>query len=173
VRTAADAVPVGIAIRREIAALDGELPVSELESMRQRFAVFLAYPRFRASVLGGFAAFALLLAAVGLHGVLGQLVAQRTREIGVRMALGARPVEVVRLVAVHGGVPVVVGLIAGLAAAAVLARFLAAFLYGVKPRDPVTLLAVSGALLAAAAFAIALPARRAARTDPVNALRQE
>jgi putative ABC transport system permease protein len=141
--------------------------------MRQQLGTYLAYPRFRAAVLGGFAAFALLLAMVGLHGVLGQLVSRRTREIGVRMALGARPADVGRMVARQGGAPVLAGLAAGMACALWLGRFLAAMLYGVKPQDPATLAAVCILLLAVAGVAMALPARRAARIDPMAALRQE
>ncbi len=119
-----------------------------------------------------FAAFALLLAAVGLHGVLGQLVAQRTQEIGVRMALGG-PSDVAALIAMQGGIPVVAGLALGLALSISLTRYLSSVLYGVRPRDPLTLAGVSLALLLVAAAAIAMPARRAARTDPMEALRQE
>lgn len=171
VRTQADAVSIGGAIRLEIAALDGELAVNELESVGQRMDRLLAYPRFRATLLGGFATFALLLAAIGLDGVLGQLVAQRTQEIAVRVALGASPRHVVKSVAIHGGVPVLAGLAVGVIAATALGRLLTAFLYEVSPRDLRTLVAVSATLLLAAALAIALPARRAARTDPMQALR--
>jgi putative ABC transport system permease protein len=173
VRTVTDAGQIGSAISREVEALDSELPVADLESVRQRFTVLMAYPRFRGTVLGGFAIFALLLAAIGLHGVLGQLVAQRTREIGVRLALGARSADVVRLVVAHGGIPVIAGLALGLAGSAALGRFLTAFLYEVQPRDPLTMAVASGTLLFAAAVAIAIPARRAARTDPMEALRHE
>jgi predicted permease len=172
-RTRSSAVPLAAALAREVVALDSEVPVGELESLRERVTVSMAYPRFRAVVLGGFAGFALLLAAVGLHGVLTQLVAQRRQEIGVRLALGAQPANVVRLVATHGSVPVLLGLTAGLSCALAVNRFLGAFLYGVRPRDPFTLGLASGTLLLAAAIAIALPARRAARTDPMDALRQE
>ena len=171
IRTAADAVPIGAAIRREVAALDPNVAVRDLESMRHKLAAFLAYPRFRAVLLSAFAGFALLLAAVGLHGVLGQLVAQRTPEIGVRMALGARPADVAVLIARQGGVAVLAGLGIGLGLAMSLDRYLSSVLYGVRPRDPMTLVGVSLVLLAVAAAATALPAYRAAKTDPVDALR--
>jgi predicted permease len=173
VRTLSDAIPIGAAIRREVAALDPNAAVADLESLEHTLARFLAYPRFRAVLLTVFAVFALLLAAVGLHGVLGQLVAQRTQEIGVRMALGARPVDVAGLIAREGGLPVIAGLALGLALSISLARYLSSVLYGVRPRDPLTLAGVSLVLLLVAAIAIALPARRAARTDPMEALRQE
>ncbi|HEV2447746.1 MAG TPA: ADOP family duplicated permease, partial [Candidatus Sulfopaludibacter sp.] len=173
IRTASDAIPLGAALRREVAALDPNMVVDDLESMRHRLSQWMAYPRFRAALLSGFAAFALLLSAIGLHGVLSQLVAQRTQEIGVRMALGARPADVTALVARQGGVPVVAGLALGLALAVSLARYLSSVLYQVRPRDPLTLLGVSVVLLVVGALAIAAPARRAARTDPMEALRQE
>jgi ABC-type antimicrobial peptide transport system permease subunit len=171
IRTASNAVPIGAAIRHEVAALDPNLAVGDLESMRHKLAMFMAYPRFRAVLLSAFAALALLLAAVGLHGVLGQLVAQRTPEIGVRMALGARPADVAGLIARQGGGPVLAGLGIGLGLAMSLGRYLSSVLYGVRPRDPVTLLGVSLVLLAVAAVATALPAYRAAKTNPVEALR--
>ena len=115
----------------------------------------------------------MLLAAVGLHGVLGQLVVQRTREIGIRMALGAKPAAVARLVAAHGDFPVLAGLALGPGSTIVLGRYLASVLYSVRPHDPATLDGVSTVLLAAAALAAFLPARRAARIDPVEALRRE
>ena len=169
IRSAKAAVPVTAAV----SAMDSEVAVGELVPIVQTFSRLLAYPRFRAVLLGAFAAFALLLAAVGLHGVLGQLVTQRTQEIGVRLALGARPADVVHLIARHGGIPVLAGLAVGLGAALTLSRFLAAFLYGTRPHDPLTLAAASGTLLLTAVLAIALPARRAARTDPLAALRLE
>ncbi len=173
IRTGAGAIPMGVAIRREVSGLDSEIVVAGVEPMRRIIATYLSYPRFRAILLGGFGLFALLLAAVGLHGVLGQFVAQRTQEIGVRLALGAQPADIQRLVCRYAGLPVLAGLLVGLASAGLLGRVISGLLYGVRPRDPVTLAAVSFMLLLAAALAIALPARRATRTDPVDALRQE
>jgi len=173
VRVGSDDLRVSAAIRGVAASIDSGVAIGDVRTMRQRLAVYLAYPRFRAVVFGGFAAFALLLAVVGLHGVLGQLVSQRTQEIGVRMALGARPADVARMIAGQGGAPVLAGLAIGIGCALSLGRYLASMLYEVKPQDPVTLACVSVTLLAAAAVAMALPARRAARTDPMTALRQE
>ena len=172
-RVGSEDLPLGAAIRGVAASIDSGVAIGEVRTMRQKLGVYLAYPRFRAVVFGGFAAFALLLAVVGLHGVLGQLVSQRTQEIGVRMALGARPADVARMVARQGGMPVLAGLAIGIGAALSLGRYLASMLYEVKPQDPVTLACVSVTLLAAAGVAMALPARRAARTDPMTALRQE
>ena len=140
--------------------------------MRQVLGNHLAYPRFRALVFGGFAAFALLLAGVGLHGVLSELVSQRTQEIGVRMALGAHPANIALMVARQGGAPVLAGLAGGIACTLWLGRYLSSMLYGVAPSDLATLVCVSGLLLLAAAMALALPARRAARVDPMEALRE-
>jgi predicted permease len=172
-RTADDGVPVAASIRRAVAALDPRIAVEQVAPIRDDFAKLLAYPRFRAVVLVGFAVFALLLAAIGLEGVLAQMVAQRTQEVGVRMALGARPAAIVKLIAWEGGLPVLAGLAAGLLAAGSLGRILQGLLYRARPSDPLMLGGISAVLLAVAALAVVLPARRAARTDPMTALRSE
>jgi putative ABC transport system permease protein len=138
--------------------------VLSLASSRTRFSLVL---------LGAFAGIALLLAAVGLFGVMAYSVAQRTQEIGVRMALGARPAGVVAMVLRDGMGLALIGLIAGAAASAGLGRFLATQLYGVKPTDIPTFAGVALVLLTTAAVAVILPARRAARIEPVVALRWE
>jgi putative ABC transport system permease protein len=170
VRTRGD-VPLAAAFVRQTAAIDPDAAIGETQTMRQILGIYLTYPRFRAFVFGGFAVFALLLAAVGLHGVLSELVSQRTREIGVRMALGAKPRDVARLIARQGGVPALAGLAGGIVATLGLGRYLSSMLYGVAPSDLLTLLAVSLVLLVVAASALALPARRAARVQPMEALR--
>jgi ABC-type antimicrobial peptide transport system permease subunit len=141
--------------------------------MDSRLSKMFAYPRFRAALLGAFAVFALLLASIGLYGVLGQFVVQRTPEIGVRMAMGARPSDVLRLIARQAGAPLATGLALGLTGASALSHSLASVLYGVQPGDPVTLVVVSLSLIAAGAVAAFVPARRAARVDPMTALRNE
>jgi ABC-type antimicrobial peptide transport system permease subunit len=118
-----------------------------------------------------FAALALVLTSVGIYGVVSYAVARRVREIGVRMALGATPRDVVRLVVRQGMMPVVIGLGVGLVAALGLTRLLAGMLYGVSPRDPVALAAMAAVLVAVALLASYLPARRATRVDPLVALR--
>jgi putative ABC transport system permease protein len=172
-RTAGSAAPIAAEVRREVAEIDGEAAVGEIEPLDRRIAQTMSYPRFRAIVFGAFAGFALLLAAAGLYGVLSQMVAQRRQEIGVRMALGARPAQVLRLVLVAGGVPVLSGLLLGLAGAAALGRWGEALLYGVSPTDLPTMAAVALVLVVSAAAAIALPARRAARMNPIETLRAE
>ncbi|HLJ49798.1 MAG TPA: ABC transporter permease [Bryobacteraceae bacterium] len=173
VRTIGDPSGAATEIRREVAAVDSGVPVTEIKTMAKRLALVTSYPRFRAVLISAFAGFALLLAALGLHGVLAQFVSQRTQEIGVRMAMGAQTRDVFRLILVEGGIPVVSGLVLGLIAAIALSRYLANLLYGVRATDPVTFACVSLALLVVAAIAIVLPGRRAIRVDPMVALRNE
>src|SRR5207302_11010612 len=120
-----------------------------------------------------FAGLAVALAAIGIYGVVHYAVAERTREIGVRIALGATPGEVLRLIVLQGMRLPVAGILLGLGAASGLTRVMAHLLFGVAPTDPVTFAAVAGGLVAASLVACVLPARRAARTDPVIALRQD
>ena len=173
VRTAGGAAPIAAEVRREVAAIDSEAAVGRVEPLDRRIAQTMAYPRFRAVVFGAFAGFALLLAAVGLYGVLSQMVAQRRQEIGVRMALGAHPAQVLGLVLVAGGGPVLIGLLLGLAAAVLLGRWGEALLYGVRPADLPTMATVALLLALSAAVAMAVPARRAAKTNPIETLRSE
>ncbi len=160
-------------MRAQIAALDPGIPVGRVESLQTRLSLLLAYPRFRATVLGAFALGALLLAAVGLNGVLSQLVAQRIPEFGVRRAVGAQTANLLWLVARQGGLPVIAGLLIGIGCTLAFSRILATLLYGIQPSDPETMVLVSLLLLLVAAFAMVLPARRAAQVDPMVALREE
>jgi putative ABC transport system permease protein len=160
-------------IQRQIAAVDPSIPINEVETLTSRLAGTLAYSRFRAMVLGFFALSALLLSAVGLHGLLSHLVAQRIPEFGVRRAVGAQTHDLILLVARQGGIPVVLGLVAGVVLTLAFSRVLANLLYGIQPSDPNVLAIGSIALLAVAGLAILSPARRAARVDPMIALRDE
>ena len=161
-------------MQKLVSGIDPSVPVGDVRTMQQILdKEFLAYPHFRALLLDGFAALALLLAAVGLYGVLAQLVAQRTQEIGVRMALGARSTDVLAAMLKEGMQLVGAGVVFGLGAAWLLTRFLAALLYSVEAMDPLILAGVSGVLILASLLAIYIPARRAANVDPMEALRYE
>jgi putative ABC transport system permease protein len=173
VRGAARPSGLGHTIEQAVASVDPEAAVGEVQSMRSRLAPYLKYPQFRAVVLAAFSALAILHAAIGLYGVLAQFVAQRTREIGVRMALGAEGRNIVALVAKKGGLPVFAGLLLGLASSLALTRSLSNLLYGVSPDDPLTFAAVVLVMFAAASLAMIVPARRASRVDPMIALRSE
>ena len=173
VARSAAAASIGAAVQRRIAALDPGVAVANVQTLRERIARDFAYPEFRAVVLSGFAAIALALAAVGLFAVLSQIVTERTPEFGVRMALGARAADIVRLVAVQGAMPTAVGVVAGVAAAIAVARVLSGLLFGVGAADPSAIGGVALVLLVTAAVAIYLPARRASRIDPLIALRSE
>jgi ABC-type antimicrobial peptide transport system permease subunit len=132
-----------------------------------------AEPRFQARLLGAFAALALLLAAVGIYGVLAYNVAQRTHEIGIRMALGAQAADVLRMILRRTMVLTGTGVVIGIAGALAVTRVLTKFLFGVTPTDPLTFVAVALTLVAAALAAGLIPARRAMRVDPMIALRHE
>jgi len=147
--------------------------VTRVATMRQHLTTSLARPRFDAVVLGVFAAVALVLAAVGVYGVIAALVRQRTPEIGIRLALGAQPGEVRSMVMRSGLALAGAGVAAGLVASLAATRVLGAELYGVHPADPVTMTAAALALLAAAALACGVPARAASRVDPLTALKAE
>ena len=160
-------------IRREVRALDPGVPVFDVASMEERVARSAAPRRFVMRLLAAFAVSALALAALGLYGVVAHGVGQRTREIGIRMALGATPRDVARLVLSGGAAMVGLGLAAGLAGALAAARFLRGILYEVSPSDPASLAAAVLVLAVVALAAHWLPARRAARVDPIAALRSE
>ena len=161
------------AMQKQIASLDGSVPVGEIQSMNDRLSRALAYPRLRAIILASFAAFAILLAAMGLYAVLSQLIAQRTQEFGVRMALGAQGRDLLRLVLREGMALTCAGLAVGVLLAASLTGLLNSFLYGVKATDPLTFAGVSALLLSVAFFAMYIPARRASKVDPMVVLRYE
>jgi predicted permease len=172
-RTAGDPVALAGPAAEEVRRLDPELAVFDVRPMGELVAGSVAASRFYASMIAAFAATALLLAAVGLYGVLAFSVGERAREIGVRMALGAARADVLRLVLRQGVLLTGAGLGIGLAAAAGASRLLASLLYGTTPTDPATFAAVPAVLAAAALAAIYVPARRALRLDPVAVLRQE
>ena len=171
VRTRADAVRFAPSLRQAIREVDSSIALDAMLTMDQRLMGNLARPRLYAVVLAGFATFALLIAGVGLFGVLSYSVAQRAREIGVRSALGARPTDIIGLVVREGLVITVAGLTLGMIVSALLARSMSAFLFGIVPHDTATFVAVPVVLLAVAALACAMPARRASRLDPLQVLK--
>ena len=165
------------AMARQVAAsvheVDSQLPVFEVASMQEILSRQTGMRWFNVFLLGLFAAMALLLAAVGIYGVMSQLVAQRTREIGVRIALGASRVDVLRLVLGHSLQLLLIGVLAGIVLALASGRFLATIIYQIKPYDPVIIAAISLVLCFVALLASYIPAHRATRVDPVVALRYE
>jgi predicted permease len=161
------------AIPDEVQALDGSLVVTDLETMQQYMEEPLFPSNTAASLLGAFGLLALALSATGLYGVMSYTVSQRTHEIGIRLALGAKPRDVLRLVVGQGMSLVLIGVIIGLAGALALTQLLSSLLYGIKPTDPTTFVAVAIVLVIVALAACYIPARRAMRVDPMVALRHE
>jgi predicted permease len=172
-RVAGDPAAYASTVAQAVASLDKQLPVYRVRTMEEGVALSAAQPRFQTLLLTAFAAIALLLAAVGLYAVLSYMVAQRTHEIGLRMALGAQRGKVLQLVLNRGISLAIVGVALGIAVAALLTRFLASLLYGVKPLDPVTFAVVAALLLLVSALASAIPAARAASLDPMTTLRDQ
>ncbi len=173
IRTTVNPLALASPLQREVSNLDSGVPVFDVLTMEQRVAEFLSHPQFRAILLGMFAGLALVLAAVGIFGVLSQLVSQRTREIGIRMALGADRRDVLNMVVKQGAVLILLGVALGLVAALALNRLLSTMLYGVRPTDPFTFTAVTSLLVLVAMIACYLPARRATKVDPMIVLRHE
>ena len=173
VRTKPDAGVVGTVLSKSITNLDSELVVSNPVNMDQRIGRSLRRPRFNLVLLGIFAGAALLLAAIGVYGVMSFVVAEQTREIGIRAALGAKRVDILKLVIGRGMILALIGVGIGALSALALTRFLSGLLYGVTGTDPITFAAVSALLLLVVAIACYVPARRAIRIDPLVALRAE
>ena len=173
VRTAADPLALSVPIQKQIAALDPELPVSDVLTMQQIIGQSLGNASLSASLVLGFAVLSLMLASVGLYGVLSYLTTQRTPEIGIRVALGAQRTQVLRLMLLDGLRPALFGLALGLAASAAIVRLMRAMLYETQPLDPVVFAAVGLTLLVVPALACLAPAWRASRLDPMQALRTE
>jgi predicted permease len=170
--TETDPAAITAAMREQLRAVDPDLPLSNVRTMEQVASVSFASRRSTMVLLSVFGAFALLLAAAGIYGVMAHLVALRTPEIGVRMTLGARPADVLRLILKEGLVQAIAGLAIGLSGAVLMMRWLRTVLYEVSPADPLTLAGVALLLIATSLLACYVPARRAMRVDPVNALRK-
>ncbi|HEU5452537.1 MAG TPA: FtsX-like permease family protein, partial [Terriglobales bacterium] len=173
IRTSARPETLIAAARNEVHALDSNLPVYNIHTLNEVTALSLSDRSFQTWLLGSFAGLALLLAAIGIYGVMAQAVAQRTSEFGIRMALGAQPRQILSMVLGNALRLVAIGVAAGLAASLILTRFLRSFLYGVSANDPLTIAAVSALLVGVALLACYLPARRAMGVDPMVALRYE
>jgi len=173
VRTAGDPLALASAIRAAARELDRNQPITGVRTMEQNISRSMAEPRFRTVLLAIFAGVALALAAVGIFGVMAYSVAQRTRELGVRMSLGATQALVFQLVLGRGLRLTLLGLAVGLAATFGLTRYLSSMLFNVAAYDPLTLVCVAAGLFVASLCACYLPARRATLVDPIVALRQE
>jgi predicted permease len=172
-RSRADVEHLGEAVRHEVEMVDPNVPVHSISSMDQIIARSVADRRFALELLGVFAAVALLLAAIGIYGVMSYSFSQRTHEVGIRMALGAQRLDILRMALGEGMSIVVIGLASGLIGAAIMTRFFRSMLFDVAPADPITYLTVSAILAAVALFACYIPAQRATRVDPLIALREE
>jgi ABC-type antimicrobial peptide transport system permease subunit len=173
VRAAVEPLSLATPIQKEIAALDPEMPTYKVRTMQQIVGEATASQSFSASLVLAFALLSLMLAAVGLYGVLAYLVTQRVSEIGIRMALGAQRGEILRLVLFDGMRPVLFGLVLGLVGGAVAGMLIKSILYGTRPLDPIVFAGMVGSLLVTAAIASAIPALRACRIEPTQALRTE
>jgi putative ABC transport system permease protein len=172
-RTQGEPSNLAKAIQNEVSALDRGIAPSDVKTMGQYLGAAVAQPRFSAMLFSLFALLALLLAAVGLYGVMAYTVSQRTREVGVRMALGAQPAGVLRLMIAQGMRLTLLGVGVGLAGAFALARLMKALLFGVSETDPATFAAIVLLLATIAFVACWIPARRATKVDPMIALRAE
>jgi putative ABC transport system permease protein len=173
VRAAGEPTRLTAVIRNEVHALDKDLPIYNVKTMEQRISESASQPRFRTLLLGIFACVALLLASIGIYGVISYSVTQRTHEIGLRLALGAQRSDVLRLVIWQGMRMALIGIALGVVGAFIVMRVLSSFLFGVSATDPVTFICVSLLLAVIAFLASYIPARRATRVDPMVALRYE
>jgi len=173
VRTTGEPQSVVPAVREQLRALDANLPIADVKTLREQLDLSLFPSRVVAWTLGGFGLLALLLAAIGIYGVVSYSVAQRTREIGVRMALGAKEKDVLKLVLGEGLLVIAIGLALGLLLATASTRVVAGFLYGVGATDLPTFAGVPLLLGFVALVASYIPARRATKVDPLVALRYE
>ena len=172
-RTKSDPAAMTAEIKGVLSSMDKNVVMTEITTMQEAVLDANAQSRLELWLFLGFAGTALLLAALGIYGVMSYSVTRRTQEMGIRMALGAARIDVVRLVLRQAMLVAVAGTVCGVAAAFVLSRFMANLLFGVRPNDPVTYGIVVTLLIAVAALASYVPARRATRVDPVRALRWE
>jgi putative ABC transport system permease protein len=172
VRTALDASAAPAAVRESISAIDREFPIDRIETVEQLLSRSVAQPRFRTTILLAFSILALVMASIGIYGVMNYLVIQRTREFGIRLSLGATQADVLRLVLGRAAGLISVGTCVGLGGAVVLVRFISKLLFQMPPLDGLTFVLVPMLLVGVAFLASYLPARRATRVDPMVALRR-
>ncbi len=172
-RTDGDPMSLAPAVREVVASLDKNVPVYGVETLDASIASQVASQRFNMALLVGFAALALLLSAIGIYGVMAYAVGQRTHEIGIRLALGAVPANVLRMILLQGAKLAVIGVVLGVGAGIALTRLLSTMLFEVKATDPLTFAAGALILFAAALAACWIPARRATKVSPLVALRYE
>jgi putative ABC transport system permease protein len=173
IRSSHDVEQYALPVERIVSEMDHDLPVSDVLTMNQVIGKHTFDQSFNATLLTAFATLSLLLAAVGLFGVMSYIAAQRTTEIGIRIALGAKRDQVMRKMLMDGMRPAVFGLVVGLGASLEAGRLMRDLLYEIKPLDPAVFAAVAATLLAVAALACIVPAWRASRLDPMQALRME
>jgi putative ABC transport system permease protein len=173
IKTNGDPAAITSAVRKAVHELDATLPLFDVRPMPAVFRASMAQLTFTIAMLGAAAVATLLLGAIGLYGVLAYIVTLRTRELGVRIALGAQPSEVAAMMTRQGMLLAVIGIVVGAAAFVGVARFLGAFLFGVAPTDPLTIAGAAMLLIVIAMLASWIPARRASRVDPMEALRAD
>jgi len=173
VRTSSNPLQIAAAVKDQLRLMDKDEPIEFIGTMPQIVAESGAETRFYLLMLSAFGLLALILTAIGIYGMMSYVVAQRTHEVGIRMALGARRIDVIKLIVSHGLFLTAIGIIAGVVASLWLTKFMAGLLYGVTPTDPGTLISVVAALSIIAFAACYLPARRATKVDPMTALRSE
>jgi len=173
VRTSSDPLAIAGAVRNEVLAIDSDQPIYAVKTLAQRVNEVSAVSRSLMLLFSAFALLALILGAVGIYGIVSYSVTQRTHEIGIRMALGARPTDVLKLTLRNGIALTVLGIVIGVGAAVALTRFMESMLFGVTPTDKLTFIAVSSLLFLVALCASLIPARRATKVDPLVALRYE
>jgi putative ABC transport system permease protein len=172
-RTQMDPLAAVAAAQAQASAIDKTVPLFRIKTLDQYLAASIAQPRFNVLLLCTFASLALAIAGIGLYGAISYSVTQRTHEIGIRLALGAQPSQILKVVVAQGAALSCLGIGIGLLAALALTRLIASLLFNVRPHDPLTFTTVAALLIVVALFACVLPARRAMRVDPLVALRYE
>jgi ABC-type antimicrobial peptide transport system permease subunit len=173
VRGSLDATSLGASVELIVSDMDKDIPVTQIRTMNELMFTQLSQPRFAMVLLGTFAALALILTIVGLYGVMTYAVSRRTREIGVRMALGAQRSSVLSMVLRHAAILLAAGIASGAVSALASTSVLKSMLYGTQPRDPMVMAAVCAAVAVVGLTAAFIPARRASNVDPMVALRYE